>query len=229
MAKPPTTKPSDGKLTETVSVSDGIGVTVTRAADQPAGPPPGVPALPLAVDFTRQSDWTKEVARIAYEAYIANSNGLAWDGRPCPKWEDLNNAVRSHWCAAVLGAAPIIRSKADQELSESTERVFQMDAALREASAEISRLMLRLEAAGAAPADARLAEKLAQELKVCREQLSIANAAVKERDQKLRAIGAVGDQAALKYAADRTAMLDGEVDKLRAEVARLESALRERA
>ncbi len=221
MAKTPqTTKPGGSAVTENVPVKEGVAVEVTRAT------PPSV--VDLAVDYEKQSDWTKATARAGYEAYIANSGGLAWDGRPCPKWADLNNAVRSHWCAAVLGVAPFVRSKADVELNEQAERVLAMDEALRAANAEISSLMLRLEASGASPADEDRVTKLAYELKTCREQLSIANASIKERDQKLKALSSTGDQKAVKYAAERTAMLDGEVDKLREQVSKLEAALRER-
>lgn len=44
-------------------------------------------------------------ARQLYEAYIRNCDGLAWDGRPCPTWDDLlekGTSVPSHWCAAVI-------------------------------------------------------------------------------------------------------------------------------
>lgn len=43
-------------------------------------------------------------ARRLYERYIKNSGGLAWDGRPCPRWEELGLPVQSHWCAVVLEA-----------------------------------------------------------------------------------------------------------------------------
>ena len=143
----------------------------------------------LAVDIDNQTTWTKATARAAYEAYIANSNGLAWDGRPCPTWDDLNHAVRSHWCAAVTGVAPLCREDASAPIAD-----------------------------GASP--------LEGELRVCRDQLALANAAVKERDQKLKALSVHGDMKATKLAAERTAMLDREVDLLRAQVAALEAELR---
>jgi len=45
-------------------------------------------------------NWLSEL----YEGYLANSDGLAWDGRPCPTWGELNDKVRSHWCATVITA-----------------------------------------------------------------------------------------------------------------------------
>jgi len=58
------------------------------------------------VTFETSSAYARELARKAYEAYIANSGGKAWDGRPCPTWDELvaaKSPVCSHWCAA--GAA----------------------------------------------------------------------------------------------------------------------------
>lgn len=48
-------------------------------------------------------------ARRYYEAYLANSDGLAWNGLPCPTWDALNDAVRSHWCAVATEAAALRR------------------------------------------------------------------------------------------------------------------------
>ena len=54
------------------------------------------------VDWKLCSPTVVGVAEMFYNAYIANSDGLAWDGRACPTWEGLNDAVRSHWCAVVI-------------------------------------------------------------------------------------------------------------------------------
>lgn len=54
------------------------------------------------IDWKACDEATVTAARALYEGYIANSGGLAWDGRPCPTWDGLNDAVRSHWCAVVL-------------------------------------------------------------------------------------------------------------------------------
>lgn len=48
----------------------------------------------------------RDLARAMYEAYIENSGGLSWDGKPCPTWDALGDKVRSHWCAAATLAAP---------------------------------------------------------------------------------------------------------------------------
>ena len=42
--------------------------------------------------------------RELYEAYIESSGGLSWDGKPCPTWENLTEAVRKHWGAAAIRA-----------------------------------------------------------------------------------------------------------------------------
>ena len=56
------------------------------------------------------TDKVRELARQLYEAYIENSGGKAWDGRPCPAWDDLGTNVRSHWCAAAL-VVPVFEPK----------------------------------------------------------------------------------------------------------------------
>jgi hypothetical protein len=56
------------------------------------------------VDWRTCADDVVAAARRFYEAYLANSDGLAWNGLPCPTWEQLNDAVRSHWCAVALQA-----------------------------------------------------------------------------------------------------------------------------
>jgi hypothetical protein len=158
-----------------------------EAAKPEVAPPP----QDLAIDFDAQSEWTQNAARVAYQAYIANSNGLAWDGRPCPTWEDLNHAVRSHWCAAVTGVAPMCREKADSELAilvdqpiaataySAASYAAQLQEGLRSAHVQLEDMRQRLEAAGALPADADRVEKLAGELRACRDQLALANVALK--------------------------------------------------
>jgi hypothetical protein len=43
--------------------------------------------------------YTAGLARTLYEAYTANSGNLNYQGLPCPKWDDLPQAIRDHWCA----------------------------------------------------------------------------------------------------------------------------------
>lgn len=57
------------------------------------------------IKYEESAASVQHAARTAYEAYIANSGGLAWDGRPCPTWDKLladRSPVCSHWCAAVI-------------------------------------------------------------------------------------------------------------------------------
>jgi hypothetical protein len=56
------------------------------------------------VDWRTCATETLGHAREFYAAYLANSDGLAWNGAPCPTWDALNDAVRSHWCAVALHA-----------------------------------------------------------------------------------------------------------------------------
>lgn len=46
-----------------------------------------------------------DVARELYEAYIKDSGGLNYQGKPCPVWDELPEAVREHW-KAVADHAP---------------------------------------------------------------------------------------------------------------------------
>lgn len=55
----------------------------------------------MKIDWKSCTQQTVYCARKFYESYLDNSGGLAWDGRPCPTWDELNDAVKSHWCAVV--------------------------------------------------------------------------------------------------------------------------------
>lgn len=79
----------------------------TPPAPATATPAPAAAATDpaaLAVDVRKCDHTTVTEANAFYAAYIANSNGKAWDGRPCPEWKDLGNAVQSHWCAVAIKA-----------------------------------------------------------------------------------------------------------------------------
>lgn len=39
------------------------------------------------------------LAQRLYAAYTENSGNLNYRGEQCPAWDDLGDAVRSHWCA----------------------------------------------------------------------------------------------------------------------------------
>ncbi len=42
----------------------------------------------------------KTLGQIAFEAYKAHRQGIAYDGKPIPAWEEINAGVRSGWEAA---------------------------------------------------------------------------------------------------------------------------------
>jgi hypothetical protein len=52
------------------------------------------------------SDDRDSPARAAYERYMTSCEGLNYEGKPCPKWDDLTDAVRKHWAAAVDSRTP---------------------------------------------------------------------------------------------------------------------------
>jgi hypothetical protein len=41
-------------------------------------------------------------ARDLYATYCASSNGLNYQGLPCPAWDALTEAVRGHWYTVAL-------------------------------------------------------------------------------------------------------------------------------
>jgi hypothetical protein len=84
---------------------------VMRDVPAPSQRPPGVPptiAPPLGqtikIDEERCSEVVKEGAQAMYIAYTNNSDNLNYQGLPCPSWDKLTSAVRSHWCAAAIEA-----------------------------------------------------------------------------------------------------------------------------
>lgn len=41
-------------------------------------------------------------ARDFYAIYMASCEGKNYEGKPCPQWRDLNDAVRGHWYVVAL-------------------------------------------------------------------------------------------------------------------------------
>lgn len=73
------------------------------------------PSVTFEVQFSEASDETKQLARALYDSYVKNSRGLAWDGRKCPAWDALGDAVRSHWCAVALSVGSLRGQAANAE------------------------------------------------------------------------------------------------------------------
>ncbi len=46
----------------------------------------------------------EELAQCAYEAYGVSVGGTTWDGKPIPKWGDIQERQRDGWRAAVKAA-----------------------------------------------------------------------------------------------------------------------------
>jgi hypothetical protein len=51
-----------------------------------------------------------DLARLAYEAYVADADGLNYQGLPCPEWDKLTPAIRQHWVVAVRVVADVLTS-----------------------------------------------------------------------------------------------------------------------
>lgn len=73
----------------------------------------------VKVDEDSCSPEVKARALRLYETYIANSEGKAWDGRPCPPWTMLGQAVRSHWCAVAIEVERELRELRDSLTKEA--------------------------------------------------------------------------------------------------------------
>lgn len=43
-----------------------------------------------------------ELAQLAFDAYLVSSHGKNYEGKPVPAWDDLSEAIRQHWIAAVI-------------------------------------------------------------------------------------------------------------------------------
>lgn len=59
----------------------------------------------IKIDESTQPQEVRAEGRRLYEVYIANSDGLNFQGQPCPEWDALPSAIRSHWCAVALAAS----------------------------------------------------------------------------------------------------------------------------
>lgn len=45
----------------------------------------------------RKNITVDELAKIGFEAYAVQAEGLTHDGKPIPKWEDLSDQTRDCW------------------------------------------------------------------------------------------------------------------------------------
>lgn len=41
----------------------------------------------------------EELAAVLYRAYLESSGGLNYEGKPCPTWGELPEAIQKHWRA----------------------------------------------------------------------------------------------------------------------------------
>jgi hypothetical protein len=68
----------------------------------------------IGLDARKLSAKAQEVAsgepkapepKLLYNAYLRSSDGLNYEGKPCPVWEELPPPTQSHWRAAARKAA----------------------------------------------------------------------------------------------------------------------------
>lgn len=72
-------------------------------------------------------------AVLAYRAYVKFTGGLNYQGKPCPKWQDLPEKIRGAWGAATLAARTEHESRHNIDfdwLEGSTEELVELVAAL---------------------------------------------------------------------------------------------------
>ena len=70
--------------------SRAIAEEPLHQSNVPDGPPLG--ALPLPSDAELE-----QLARDFYAIYMVSCEGKNYEGKPCPQWLDLTEAVRTHW------------------------------------------------------------------------------------------------------------------------------------
>lgn len=56
----------------------------------------------------------KGLDQVAYEAYLVQSGGLNYQGKPCPTWEELPQAIRDCWQAST---AAVLRDATERALT----------------------------------------------------------------------------------------------------------------
>lgn len=105
-ATPPASADASSPPAPTTGTAEASPAAAAAAASSPAPSSDAPVAAQMApaflrVDFTKSSKGAQDRARAAYEAYAENAMNLTWDGKPMPVFDKLNNAVRSHWVAAI--------------------------------------------------------------------------------------------------------------------------------
>lgn len=68
-----------------------------------------------------QDSYEEQDGQIAYNAYGDHASWLTFDGRPMPRWDELGDAVRSHWIAAAARVSRRTLSNVSRETSSEEE------------------------------------------------------------------------------------------------------------
>lgn len=80
----------------------------------------------------------EDLERELYEAYVADAGGLTWDGKPCPAWENLPEAVRTHWGAAAAAARRLLEQAPTDDGAEEDEPTRDIALELLEAARDLA-------------------------------------------------------------------------------------------
>lgn len=76
-----------------------------------------------------RAEWDRQYGELAYNAYWDSAQGRTFDGRTMPRWDELGDAVRSHW----IRAAARVATKA---MTRGTALPLRRDDVSRETSGE---------------------------------------------------------------------------------------------
>ena len=77
-------------------------------------------------------------ARTAYEAYVADTGGLNYQGNPCPKWADLPPKIQHAWKAAVMPLINEFQSAVSDMVVETNETVTTIKDVLQDMQKELA-------------------------------------------------------------------------------------------
>ena len=86
---------------------DNFEKTYTPVVEPLAGGDPTAGAsVPQGVYVAHCTPQTVQMAKKMYMAYCENSGNKNFRGEECPRWEELPQAIQSHWCAATIAGLP---------------------------------------------------------------------------------------------------------------------------
>jgi hypothetical protein len=77
-------------------------------------------------------------ARTAYEAYVKDTGGLNYEGKPCPKWAELPPKIQHAWKAAVMPLMNELQGAISDMLEETRESMTTIQGVLVDMQKELA-------------------------------------------------------------------------------------------